>query len=361
VTVQELEPGSAADAADERSRTASIAAGARRLLPSMQPDTDRVIAVIERLAAGDVTARCRDAGSTGRLATAVDALADRINELVAGIAGSVDLLNSGGEDLFMASAQLSSATEVAAEQVGLVTTASRQIAGEVACVADGVQTLSANTQELSRSIHSSASASESAQTASVQAVDSVALGERLQSSAEQIQSVVGAIAKIASQTKLLALNAAIESARAGDAGVGFGVVAQEVKQLAQQTQEATDDITQRISQIVTDSTSASRAFREIREILDAVAASHEMQTSTAAAIDEQNEAASRIAEFATSAGQGATEITNAIETTNVAVQTAAAASSGVQDQAMRLLGTASELARLRDAWGMTTTADDGAF
>ncbi len=318
-------------------------------VPALRSDLDEIIAIIERLSIGDLSARCggNHSGAKGRLAQAVDALAERITALVIVVGGSSELLNSGGEELFIASVELSMVAEQAADQVNVITYASQDVAGRVGSVAERTRTFAAGTESLSRGMGDSSAAS---QAALVRAGDSVALGSQLQASAEGIADVVGVIARIASQTKLLALNAAIESARAGEAGRGFGVVAQEVKRLALHTEEATRDIEARIKQIVTHSTAASAAFQEILTVVQTV---QQLQASTSEVIEQQSEMLGDIDTAASIGGEGARQISAAIVETSVAVSSAASASSAIQEQAMRLTGMAAELNRLSEDWSLT--------
>ncbi|MDI9409376.1 MAG: methyl-accepting chemotaxis protein [Candidatus Pacebacteria bacterium] len=110
--------------------------------------------------------------------------------------------------------------------------------------------------------------------------------------AQKIGEVVSLINSIASQTNLLALNATIESARAGEAGRGFSVVAHEVKNLAGQTARATDDIAQQITHVQNEASLAVNAIRDITRTIDQI---NNLSTIIAGAVEEQNSATQEIA------------------------------------------------------------------
>ncbi len=113
-------------------------------------------------------------------------------------------------------------------------------------------------------------ASDVANRAAAQASASVEATDTLVEQAQSIESILGLIREIAGQTNLLALNATIEAARAGDAGRGFAVVAQEVKILANQTSQATDEIAKKISAIQSATKASVISNSSIRETVDEV-------------------------------------------------------------------------------------------
>lgn len=128
-------------------------------------------------------------------------------------------------------------------KVSEVAAAADQSATAMQDAAQGTAGLIRTIEEVSEEIRGAA---DIATRAAAEAGEAVGMSETLSDQARSIESILGLIRNVASQTNLLALNATIEAARAGDAGRGFAVVAQEVKSLASQTAEATDEIAAKI-------------------------------------------------------------------------------------------------------------------
>jgi methyl-accepting chemotaxis protein len=136
--------------------------------------------------------------------------------------------------------------------------------------------------------------------------------DQLGAAAQQIGKVTETITEISSQTNLLALNATIEAARAGSAGKGFAVVANEIKELAQQTAAATEDIKARIAGV---QSSTAGGITEIEKVSQVIHDVSDIVASIAAAIEEQSTVTKDIA------------------------RNIAEASTGVQDANRRVAGT----------------------
>jgi methyl-accepting chemotaxis protein len=162
----------------------------------------------------------------------------------------------------------------------------------------------------------------------------------LAASSEQIGAVVQMIGQIAEQTNLLALNATIEAARAGDAGKGFAVVASEVKDLANETAKAADDVSTRVQAIQSQCRDTVAAIEAITAVINQVA---ENTTSVSSAIEEQSATTSEIGRSSNEIAGGANQIAHSVtEVATAAVQTSIAASA-VHDSADTLTGLAGEL------------------
>ncbi len=159
---------------------------------------------------------------------------------------------------------------------------------------------------------------------------------KLGESSTEIGNVVKVITSIAEQTNLLALNATIEAARAGEAGKGFAVVANEVKELAQETARATEDISRRVEAIQADTAGAVAAIGEISEVIARI---NDFQVTIASAVEEQTATTNEMNRSVTEAATGSTEIASNI--TGVA-RAAATTTEGVGQSQQ----TAAELARL---------------
>ena len=141
--------------------------------------------------------------------------------------------------------------------------------------------------------------------------------DRLRESSAAIGNVVNLIAQIARQTTLLALNSTIEAARAGEAGRGFAVVATEVKALAVQTQNATEEITKKIEALQKDAAGSAEAVHRISQAIEAIRPVFE---NVNGAVADQNETTNAMTEnvatasnFIASVGDSATEIDHAVK------------------------------------------------
>jgi methyl-accepting chemotaxis protein len=155
----------------------------------------------------------------------------------------------------------------------------------------------------------------------------------LAEAAEKIGAVVELITTIAEQTNLLALNATIEAARAGDAGKGFAVVASEVKNLANQTAKATEEIGQQIGAMQGVAGEAVEAIGGIGKTITEV---NEIAATIAAAVEEQSTATQDIARNVQEAARGTQEVTNNITGVSAGAEETGKAANQVLESAGQL-------------------------
>lgn len=182
----------------------------------------------------------------------------------------------------------SSATEMQATAEGMTHTATR--ANELtAAVASATEEMTSSIQEIAQQVSRS---TEIAQGAVDEAGRADEMIQGLDTAGQKIGEVVSLITDIAEQTNLLALNATIEAARAGDAGKGFAVVASEVKNLANQTARATDEIGSQIGGIQTATRDAVMAVQGIAKTISEIS---EIATVISAAMEEQSAATQEVA------------------------------------------------------------------
>ncbi len=217
-------------------------------------------------------------------------------------------------------------------QASNVAAAAEQATTNVGTVASAAEELSASIQEISRQV---TLATEVATTASEEAEKTSDIFDRLNESSKKIGEVIGLINDIADQTNLLALNATIEAARAGEAGKGFAVVANEVKNLANQTAKATDEISQQISSSQTDTNDAVNAIHNITEIINKIA---EVISAVMSAVEEQDAATQEIAGNVVQASTGTKAVSE-----NITIVSRAATETGVA--AEQVLQAADSLAQ----------------
>ena len=221
-----------------------------------------------------------------------EALRDELLSLADTLQGEVESavneIAALAQQLQGVSGQMTESAELVSGQSETVSQSAQEATGNVETVASATEQLSSSNAEINRQM---AETTRISNEAANRAQHTNELVNSLSQSAGRIGEVIALITDIAEQTNLLALNATIEAARAGDAGKGFAVVAAEVKNLANQTEKATEEIATQITGIQKATGESVSAIGEIGSIIDSL---NEIATTISAAVEEQGAATDEI-------------------------------------------------------------------
>ncbi len=312
------------------------------------------VTAMQSIASGDLTAKVKTMRNdeTGDMATAMLRMAEGLRSMVGELSKSVDSMSSMSTALSGDSGLMSESARSMSDRAHGVAAAAEQVSTNVISVAAGMEQtttslsqVAQDTEQMTATISEIAVNSERARR-----ITEDARGEasriteqmnHLGTAVQEIGKVTEAIAEISAQTNLLALNATIEAARAGVAGKGFAVVATEIKELAKQTAEATQDIRRRIETVQSSSVSS---IAEINRVSVIIAEISQIVTTIAAAIEEQTTVtrniAGNVAEASTGVGDANQRVTeSSIATKDIAAQI------GAVDQAADTMVSGSENVR----------------
>ncbi len=230
---------------------------------------------------------------------AISSFRERVEKLLKTVGGSADAMKATASTLSGSSSETSQHAESAVQ-------ASSKASSSVKTAAIAADELMTSISEIGVQLQLTNSVVQLA-VSEAKATDGEI--EALATAAQKIGDVVKLIRNIAGQTNLLALNATIEAARAGEAGRGFAVVAAEVKALAVQTAQATEDIA---AQILAVQSSTSGAVETIRRIAERMLEINRYTSSVAASIEQQGAATGQITANVTNAAQGSNVVVSVL-------------------------------------------------
>lgn len=314
----------------------------RKSASELRDKIDSLLGVVSAATNGDLTREITVSGddAVGQMADGLGRLLEKLRSIFGELGANATTLAAASEEMYSVGSQMSTNAEETRAQASVVSAASEQVSKNTQTVATGIEEMSASIKEIAKNATDAAKVATSAVRVAESTNSTITkLGE----SSSEIGKVIKVITSIAQQTNLLALNATIEAARAGEAGKGFAVVANEVKELAKETAKATEDISQKIEAIQSDTKGAVAAIGQISQVIAQI---NDISNTIASAVEEQTATTNEIARNVAESSKGTAEIAENI--TSVA-QSATNTSEGAvssQKAAQELARMASELQRV---------------
>ena len=268
----------------------------------------KTVEVVQTAAEGDLRRRVvvDSKDEPGQMGDALNHMLDRISQAIREIGAAANQLASASDEFSNTSQQITANSEETSTQARVVSSATEQVNHNLQTVATGSNEMATTVKDIAQNAQDAAKVAAKAQQSAEQ-TNKIVL--KLGESSAEIGKVIKVITSIAQKTDLLALNATVEAARAGEVGAGFAVVANEVKELAKQTSQATEEISQKIEAIQNDAKSTVEAIGNISAVISKV---NEISISIATAVEEQSATTSEMSRNTTQAAQSAEEVSHNI-------------------------------------------------
>lgn len=330
----------------------------------------RTVDMLEIVSNGDLTRRLPLTGNDefGILARHFNFFVEKLQKMIGQIISNANTVANSAAELSVASTQITTATmhmsseatsaaattKLMTSTINTISTSAEEMKTSTQSVASAIEEMSASLNEVASSCNKELTIAADARKHSL---DSRKIMDELGVAAQSIGRILELINNIADQTNLLALNATIEAASAGDAGKGFAVVANEVKELARQTAAATQEISNQISVIQSNTDTARNSIKAVAEVIDEV---NSISTSIAMAVEQQNttigEIARNVAGVNTRTGEVSgnvsesaeklSEVAVTISEVSTEAQNTAEGITHIKDNARDLAGISNDLKKL---------------
>jgi len=331
-----------ADASKHNGEFRKVIQGVNDTLDAVIAPMQEAGAVLRKIADGNLASRLSGdyKGDHAAIKNDINTMAEKLSSSMSEIGQSAQMLASSSEELTAVSHQMSANAEETATQSNVVSAAAEEVAKNLQTVSTATEEMTSSIKEIAKNANEAARVATSAvRTAETTNATVAKLGE----SSAEIGQVIKVITSIAQQTNLLALNATIEAARAGEAGKGFAVVANEVKELAKETAKATEDISQKIEAIQTDTKGAVEAIGQITSVINQL---NDISNTIASAVEEQTATTNEIARNVQEGAKGGAQVTENMASVAQAAKSTTQGANDTQTAAGELARLAAELQRV---------------
>ena len=368
---------------------------AEEMATALEREAQEFSAVMDRAAAGDLSQRLdedADNRAMADIATAFNEMLSQLELTVVGIQEFADDVAASAEQVAAGSQEVQAASHEVAQSVEDISGNTeqqhenlREVAGEMTDLSATIEEIASSADEVADQSGFAATRGEAgAEVAedSVEQLDEIRSKttqtvrqiESLDEEMSRIGDIIDLIDDIADQTNMLALNASIEAARAGDAGEGFGVVAGEIKSLAEETAAATNEIESLIDGVQGSTDEATTEIREMRDlvaegaetidesitalddIVDAVEDANTGVQSINDATDEQAASSQEVVAMVDDVSDRSNEVADESQTVSAAAEEQAASISQISDSAQALTDQSSDLQAMLEQF--EASADD---
>ena len=306
---------------------------------ALQQSAEEILTVVQAARRGDLTLTIHATGqdAIGQVARGLERFFADLRRSIRGIMQNAQAMNTAAEDLNHLSLRMHERSEDTANTAAGVTVESEEVSANLESVEAGSRQMLASINEIVKSANHAATDVQAAVQSATAARKEIG---KLASSSADIGGTIKVIETIARQTRLLALNASIEAARAGNAGRGFTVVANEVKQLASGTAEATSRIFDKIEAIQQNTARAVDSISQIAVIIERI---HQMSGSIKDTVEAQAETTHKMEENVSQAAVGSSSIAGKIASVAQVAKVAQKEAAETQSAANSVSELAAEL------------------
>jgi methyl-accepting chemotaxis protein len=299
--------------------------------------------VAKQIASGDLNGKpltIRSEDEIGQLAGSINTMQKHLQATISAVTRNAGHIATASQKFLSVSRSMQDDSEKASTQSQAVSEATEEVNMNLDTVATATEQMSTTIRDIAKNATESARIAGEARK---RAADTNAMVTKLGNSTAQIGQVIKVVTSIAQKTNLLALNATIEAARAGEVGAGFAVVATEVKELAKQTANATQEIAKTIEAIRVDANAAIEAISRIDGIISQV---DSISTTIAAAVEEQSATTDQMSSSLTGAARSSRGVAENIRSVAQVTQSTSQGTADLQKSAAELSQMSSDLHEL---------------